>query len=95
MSPSDKEVNQAEILEAMEQAKKDGKGAVSLDGRLIDIASIRQAEVLVEKAKLIKGDSSLANAKLLDFEKPLLDIQAKMEELRHLKDSSDNIANEL
>ena len=56
MSPSEKEVNQAkEFLEAMEQAKKDGKGAVSLDGRLIDIASIRQAEVLVEKAKLIKG----------------------------------------
>ena len=38
-----------------EQAKKDGKGAVSLDGRLIDIASIRQAEVLVQKAKLIGG----------------------------------------
>ena len=56
MSPSDKEVNQAKrILEAMEQAKKEGKGAVSLDGRLIDIASIRQAEVLVEKAKLIEG----------------------------------------
>ena len=56
MSPSEKEVNQAKrILEAMEQAKKDGKGAVSLDGRLIDIASIRQAEVLVEKAKLIQG----------------------------------------
>ena len=31
----------------------------------------------------------------LDFEKPLLDIQAKMEELRHLKDTSENIANEL
>ena len=56
MSPSEKEVNQAKrILEAMEQAKKDGKGAVSLDGRLIDIASTRQAEVLVEKAKLIEG----------------------------------------
>ena len=56
MSPSDKEINQAKrILEAMEQAKKDGKGAVSLDGRLIDIASIRQAEVLVQKAKLIEG----------------------------------------
>ena len=56
MSPSEKEVNQAKrILEAMIQAKKDGKGAVSLDGRLIDIASIRQAEVLVEKAKLIEG----------------------------------------
>ena len=32
-----------------------GKGAVSLDGRLIDYASIRQAEVLVEKAKQIGG----------------------------------------
>jgi len=31
----------------------------------------------------------------LDFEKPLLDIQTKIEELRHLKDSSSNIANEL
>ena len=37
----------------LENAKKEGKGAVSLDGRLIDIASIRQAEVLVQKAKLI------------------------------------------
>ena len=41
------------ILEAMEQAAKEGKGAVSLDGRLIDYASIRQAEVLVEKAAQI------------------------------------------
>jgi malyl-CoA/(S)-citramalyl-CoA lyase len=30
-----------------------GKGAVALDGRLIDIASIRQAEALVKKAELI------------------------------------------
>jgi malyl-CoA/(S)-citramalyl-CoA lyase len=56
MSPSDEEVTRAErILEAMAQAAKEGKGAVSLDGRLIDIASIRQAEVLVEKAKQIAG----------------------------------------
>ena len=56
MSPSDKEIGQAKrILEAMDTAKKEGKGAVSLDGRLIDIASIRQAEVLVQKAKLIEG----------------------------------------
>jgi hypothetical protein len=33
----------------------EGKGAVSLDGRLIDYASIRQAEVLVEKARQIAG----------------------------------------
>ena len=31
----------------------------------------------------------------LDFEKPLLEIQTKIEELRHLKDDSINIANEL
>ncbi|MCF3629658.1 CoA ester lyase [Thalassospiraceae bacterium LMO-SO8] len=55
-SPSEKEVTQAQrILDAMEQAQKEGKGAVSLDGRLIDLASIRQAKVLVEKAAQIKG----------------------------------------
>ena len=53
-TPSDAEVNKAQrILEAMAQAQKEGKGAVSLDGRLIDLASIRQAEVLVAKAKQI------------------------------------------
>ena len=31
----------------------------------------------------------------LDFEKPLLKIRSKIEELRHLKDTSENIANEL
>ena len=38
----------------MEEAQKQGKGAVSLDGRLIDLASVRQAEVMVQKAELIK-----------------------------------------
>jgi malyl-CoA/(S)-citramalyl-CoA lyase len=53
-SPSDAEVTKANrIIEAMAQAAKEGKGAVSLDGRLIDIASIRQAEVLVTKAEMI------------------------------------------
>ncbi len=53
-SPSDKEVLKAKrILQAMEQAQKDGRGAVALDGRLIDIASIKQAEVMVEAAKQI------------------------------------------
>ncbi len=54
MSPSEAEVAKAErILTAMAEAEAAGKGAVSLDGRLIDYASIRQAEVLVEKAKQI------------------------------------------
>ncbi len=53
-SPSEAEVDRAtRILEAMDQAQKEGKGAVSLDGRLIDIASIKQAENLVLKAKQI------------------------------------------
>ncbi len=51
MSPPVAEVEKARrVLVAMEQAKKEGKGAVSLDGRLIDIASVRQAEALVAKA---------------------------------------------
>ncbi len=56
MSPSDAEVTRARrILEAMKEAEAQGKGAVSLDGRLIDYASIRQAQVLVEKAAQIAG----------------------------------------
>jgi len=55
-SPSQQELAAAErILAAMEAAQADGKGAVTLDGRLIDIASIRQAEMLVAKAKQIAG----------------------------------------
>ena len=49
--PSEAEVTKARrVIEAMDKAQKEGKGAVTLDGRLIDIASIRQAEVLVRKA---------------------------------------------
>ena len=53
-TPPAKEVDRARrILAAMEEARKEGKGAVSLDGRLIDIASIRQAEQLVAKADMV------------------------------------------
>jgi malyl-CoA/(S)-citramalyl-CoA lyase len=53
-SPSEKEVAQARrILEAMDKAQKEGRGAVALDGRLIDIASIKQAQVMVKKAEEI------------------------------------------
>lgn len=56
MSPSDSEVTKAKrILEAMAEAEAAGKGAVSLDGRLIDYASIRQAEVLVDKSRQISA----------------------------------------
>ena len=62
-SPSDEEVTKARrILEAMEKAARDGKGAVSLDGRLIDIASIRMAEALIKKADSIPQVSPKAAA---------------------------------
>ncbi len=58
-TPPDSEVTRARrILEAMSEAATQGKGAVSLDGRLIDAASIRQAQVMVDKAAQI--ESSLA-----------------------------------
>ncbi len=54
MSPSEVDVLKARrIIAAMAEAQAQGKGAVSLDGRLIDYASIRQAEVLVSKAEQI------------------------------------------
>jgi malyl-CoA/(S)-citramalyl-CoA lyase len=53
-TPSEAEVGKARrILEAMAQAAKEGRGAVSLDGRLIDIASIRMAQALIAKAEAI------------------------------------------
>ncbi len=58
-SPSEAEIDKAKrILQAMDQAQKEGKGAVSLDGRLIDIASIKQAEVMVRKAEQIAGSAA-------------------------------------
>jgi len=57
-TPSDAEVSKARrIMQAMAQAAAEGKGAVSLDGRLIDIASIRMAQVLISKSEAI-GDAS-------------------------------------
>ena len=55
-TPSEAEVTKARrIMEAMAQAAKQGMGAVSLDGRLIDIASIRMAEALLKKAESIRA----------------------------------------
>jgi malyl-CoA/(S)-citramalyl-CoA lyase len=55
-TPAEKEVTRAyRILESMEQAAKEGKGAVSLDGRLIDAASIRMAENVVNQIKQIES----------------------------------------
>ena len=55
-TPSDEAVADARaILAAMEEAKKSGAGATTYRGKLIDIASMRQAEVIVRQAELIAG----------------------------------------
>ena len=56
-SPSEAAVTEAkEILAAMERAKAEGAGATVYKGRLVDIASIKQAEVIVRQSELIAAD---------------------------------------
>ena len=53
-SPPEVEVNKAKrILEELDKAAKEGKGAAQLDGRMIDAASARMAENIVNIDKLI------------------------------------------
>ena len=53
-SPPETEVNKAKrIIEELDKAAKEGKGAAQLDGRLIDAASARMAENIVNIDNLI------------------------------------------
>ncbi|MEP0960378.1 MAG: L-malyl-CoA/beta-methylmalyl-CoA lyase [Roseobacter sp.] len=55
-TPSAEAVAEArEILAAMEEAKAKGEGATVYKGRLVDIASIKQAEVIVRQSEMISG----------------------------------------
>jgi malyl-CoA/(S)-citramalyl-CoA lyase len=55
-TPTMDEVDRARrIVAALAEAKRQGKGAVTMDGRMIDAASIRQAEALLKKAVAIAG----------------------------------------
>ena len=55
-SPPEAEVNKAKrIIEELDKAAKEGKGAAQLDGRMIDAASARMAENIVNINKLIQG----------------------------------------
>jgi malyl-CoA/(S)-citramalyl-CoA lyase len=55
-TPSEAAVTEArEILAAMEAAKAKGEGATVYKGRLVDIASIKQAEVIVRQSEMIGG----------------------------------------
>ena len=55
-TPTAEAVQEArEILQAMEDAKARGEGATTYKGRLVDIASIKQAEVIVKQSEMING----------------------------------------
>ena len=55
-TPSSEAVAEArEILEAMDRAKAEGSGAAVYKGRQVDIASIRQAEVIVRMSDMFAG----------------------------------------
>ena len=56
MSPPEAEVSRAlRVLEALEAAAKAGRGAASLDGKLIDAASARMAENVVAQSRAIRS----------------------------------------
>ena len=50
------------IIAAMQEATAHGKGAVSLDGRLVDAASIRMAETLLAKFEQIEAREQVTQA---------------------------------
>jgi len=53
-TPPEAEVTRARrILEALDQAAREGRGAAQLDGKMIDAASARMANVVVEMAAAI------------------------------------------
>jgi malyl-CoA/(S)-citramalyl-CoA lyase len=56
-TPSPNAIEEAkEIIKAMNKAAENGEGATVFKGRMVDIASIKQAEVLVQLANLIESD---------------------------------------
>ena len=51
-SPSEGEVAYArKVVEAFREAEEQGLGAISLDGKMIDVANARQAQELIAKAE--------------------------------------------
>ena len=51
-SPGDEDIQRAKkILDADERARKEGKGAVAVDGRMVDQATVNLARQLWEQAE--------------------------------------------
>ena len=86
-TPSEQAIENAKgIISAMEDAEAKGAGAAVLKGKLIDIASIKQAKVLIDQHNKIKKYKLMTV--YLDFEKDLAEVQSKIADLETLPDSS-------
>ncbi len=58
-SPGAEEVERARrVVHAMEEAAREGRAAVQIDGRLVDIANMRMAENLLRKAEAVARSDS-------------------------------------
>ena len=63
-TPAEDEIARARrVLAAMREAQQSGVGAVTLDGRMIDVASVRQAEAIVRKADAIAAPLMAGDAR--------------------------------
>jgi citrate lyase subunit beta/citryl-CoA lyase len=52
-SPTMEEIDQARrVVDAYERGAAEGRGAVTLDGRMVDEANVRMARVVLERADL-------------------------------------------
>ena len=58
-SPSSDEIHYAEeVFEAIERAKKMGKGAISLHGKMIDAPIVLRAKLVLEAAQELEGEKN-------------------------------------
>jgi malyl-CoA/(S)-citramalyl-CoA lyase len=51
--PAEEVARARRVIEALDAAAREGRAAVTLDGRMIDVASIRQARALIARAERI------------------------------------------
>jgi citrate lyase subunit beta/citryl-CoA lyase len=57
-SPAESEIQEARsVLEAWDEGQRDGKGAVQLDGRMVDRPIVERARRVIEQAEAIGGSS--------------------------------------
>lgn len=56
-SPSQAEIDHArEVFEAIEEAKRQGKGAISLHGKMVDAPIVQRARLVLEAAAAMEGE---------------------------------------